>query len=160
MNQAQLDRLRERDELIYHLPLAGEDDWWMSTEMLADMTERTKGSVHYAMVKYRNKGIVEQQREESPKRPGRTRYVLDHEGARWRLRPAQREQEQQEVGVAEAARTMEQAQTPLTRNEHQVLDITLNPHIHWVFALGSQHLQEDDVKTAFRSIRRRLGREV
>lgn len=82
------------DNILEHIP----KNRFISTHGLSVITGRKKESLHQELVKLRGRGLVEQMRENSPKRPGRTRYVITKNGTWWRLRPAQREQENQEQG--------------------------------------------------------------
>lgn len=136
------------DRLIYLLPLEGEDDWWMCTREIADDMKRSMHYIHQRLVNYRDQGVVEQMREPSPKRPGKTRYFMDHDGARWRLRSGEARQEQQDEGGE-----------GLTTEEQMVLDATLNDAIHAILSWKTG-LAISEVERCLKDIRQRLGNEV
>lgn len=159
-----LEELRRTDRLIYYLPMEGEDDWWMSTHALVDHIGGTIASAHRRLIKYRDQGIVEQLREDSPKRPGRTRYFLDHDGARWRVRRPQAEQEHRyekpRGGDSPAAGYVSTGpSTELSTEAHMLLDLFLQPGFIWTFSrlVG---LSEKEVSDAYREVRQAVGREV
>lgn len=143
-----IEELRKEDRLIYYLPMEGEDSWWMSTHTVVDHIGGTVASAHRRLIKYRNEGVVEQLREDSPKRPGRTRYLLDHTGAKWRLRQPKAEQEdQQELGLS------------LSTEGWMVLNVLSH---EWVQAMVQAviGLRRDEVDAAVKEINRALGREA